>query len=529
MSPSKASSDSGESAGARGADGAGGASGRSGAGQGSTGDSSSAGGRGSAGGRTSVVAAVRDRLTVHHGREILHLATPTVLTMVSQTLMWTVDTAFVGRVSSVALAAVGLGGMLTWTAYTLFNQVSRISNTFVAQAHGKGDDESVGAYTWQGLYLALGAGLLLQLAGYLSFHVLPWTRNPPEVQAQAYAYIKWRSASAVATQVSFCLMGFFMGRRDVRKPMIAGVVANAVNVVLDVWLIFGWSGLELAGRRWLAVPPLGVAGAAIATSIGNFVQMALLIGWFALPALHRRRYRTHRPRRPSPRRLRDIVRVGTPSAWENFVDMASFAFFSALIGQAGAVSLAASQITVQLLAFSFMPLWGVTIAGSVLVGNWIGAGEPRTAARYARQVYKLALYYALALSALLLLLRGQLFRVFTNDPAVIALGASLVAAAAVFQIGDGLRMIGSGILTGAGDTRFPMLSSLLVLWGGFVPLTWWIVARQGLGVTAAWLGGTACYLLQGTMLYLRFRSNRWMRVRIFSSPGGRAVEPPAPL
>lgn len=518
MPPSKTSPDSGGTPGARGADRAGGA-----------GHTDGAGGRGSAGRRPSALAAVRDRLTVHHGREILHLATPTVLTMVSQTLMWTVDTAFVGRVSSVALAAVGLGGMLTWTAYTLFNQVSRISNTFVAQAHGKGDDEAVGSYTWQGLYLALGAGLLLQLAGYLSFHVLPWTRNPAEVQAQAYDYIKWRSASAVATQVSFCLMGFFMGRRDVRKPMIAGIVANLVNVVLDVWLIFGWSGFDLAGRRWLAVPPLGVAGAAIATSIGNVVQMAMLIGWFVLPALHRRRYRTHRPRRPSPRRLGDIVRVGTPSAWENFVDMASFAFFSTLIGQAGAVSLAASQITVQLLAFSFMPLWGVTIAGSVLVGNWIGAGEPRAAARYARQVYKLALYYALALSALLLLLRGQMFRVFTNDPAVIALGASLVTAAAVFQIGDGLRMIGSGILTGAGDTRFPMLSSLLVLWGGFVPLTWWIVARQGLGVTAAWLGGTACYLLQGLMLYLRFRSNRWQRVRIFSSPGGRAVEPPAPL
>ena len=77
---------------------------------------------------------------VHHGREILALATPTILTMLSQTLMWTVDTALLGRVNSVSLAAAGLGGMLTWATYSLFNNLSRITGTFVSQAHGRDDD-----------------------------------------------------------------------------------------------------------------------------------------------------------------------------------------------------------------------------------------------------------------------------------------------------------------------------------------------------------------------------------------------------
>lgn len=458
---------------------------------------------------------LRTALTVHHGREILRLASPTVVTMLSQTLMWTTDTALLGRVSSTALAAAGLGGMIAWAGYSLCNQLSRITGTFVAQAHGRGDDEAVGDYTWQGIWVALTGGLLLQALGFLSHLALPLTGNPAEVQALAYDYIKWRTASAVGTQLTFALMGFFQGRRDVRVPMWAGIVANALNVVLDVWLIFGWSGVALGGRRWLAVAPLGVAGAAIATSASVFVNAAILLAWL-LRGEHRRRYRTHRPRRPRPREIRDIVRVGSPSAGENFIDMASFVVFSSLVGVAGATQLAASQITINLLSFSFMPVWGLTIAGSVLTGNWIGAGRPDTAARYARQVYKLGAYYMLGLGLALALLGRHAFRVFTPDPAVLALGGGLALAAAVFQVGDGLRMIGGGILTGAGDTRFPMLQSLLMLWGLFIPLTWWIVVRQGGDVRAAWYGGAVIYLLQAAGLWWRVESGRWRRVRIFT-------------
>jgi putative MATE family efflux protein len=261
---------------------------------------------------------------------------------------------------------------------------------------------------------------------------------------------------------------------------------------------------------------MGVEGAAIATSVGYFVQLAILLVCFVAPREHRRRYRVHRPPRPAPRQVRDIIRIGTPSAWENFVDMMGFVFFSVLIGQAGAVQLAASQITVQLLAFSFMPLWGVTIAGSVLTGNWIGAGRPDLAERYGRQVYKVGIYYALALAGLFALLRGRLFVPFTNDPAVLALGGGLALAAAFFQVWDGTRMIGSGILSGAGDTRFPMVMALIVLWGIFIPLTYVIVRVGAGGVAAAWLGGGFCYLVLGGALYLRFRSGVWKRVRIFS-------------
>ncbi len=453
-------------------------------------------------------------LRVYHGREIMALATPTILTMLSQTLMWTVDTALLGRVNSVSLAAAGLGGMLTWATYSLFNNLSRITGTFVSQAHGRSDDQAVGHYTWQGIYIALFTGALLTLLGWQSHLVLPWTRNPLDVQELTYTYIKWRSLSAIFTQLIFALMGFFQGRRDVRIPMYAGLIGNILNLILDIWLIFGWSGWEFGGHLWLAMPAMGIKGAAIGTSIGTLANALALIFWVLQPKL-RKKFQIHRVRRPDARAIGNMVRVGMPAAAEGFLDMTGFLMFTIFVGTAGTVQLAASQITIQLLSFSFMPLWGLTTAASVLTGNWIGEGKPETAAVYGRQTFKLGTYYSLVLAVIIILGRHSIFRIFSNDPEVLALGGSLAIAAAVFQYFDGLRMLGSGILQGAGDTLYSMLITLGIMWLGFVPLTWYlIVFRQG-DVISAWTGASFCYLLMGLAMWRRFESGHWKKVEIF--------------
>jgi len=454
-------------------------------------------------------------LRVEQPGEIMRLAWPTVLAMLSHTLMWTVDTALLGNYNTVDLAASGLGGLITWTAYSLFNNLARINGTFVSQAHGRGDERAIGDYTWQGLYVAVFCGLLLQIGGYFSQHVLALTGNPPEVTAGAYLYIKWRTLSAVFTQVSFCIMGFFQGRRQVMIPMWAGIIGNVLNVILDLWLIFGWSGIAVGGATLFAVPAMGVEGAAIATSIGTavtaLIQLVMLFG----PADHRKRFRIHVPRRPNWLQIRRVVKVGAPSAWENFVDMSGFMLFSVIIGTLGATALAANQISVHLLSFVFMPMWGLTTAGAVLVGNWIGAGRHDQAAAYGRQVYKLGIYYMVALGLVFLSLRGVVFHVFTDDAAVLVMGPALVTVIAVFGLPDGLRMLSVGVLQGAGDTRFPMFASMSVLWGLYVPGTWWMVTQRGADPTQAWIWGAVCYSVISAVLYLRFRSGAWQRVRIF--------------
>ncbi|MBN1824985.1 MAG: MATE family efflux transporter [Candidatus Eisenbacteria bacterium] len=457
-----------------------------------------------------------ERMGIRHGREIFSLAAPTILTMFSHTLMWTVDSAFLGHVSSLALASAGLGGMLTWTVYTLFNGLSRVTSTFVSQAEGRRDLGAVGDYTWQGIYIALIAGALLTVGGYYSHIVLGWTGNAPDIQQNAYVYVRYRTLSATATQLLMCLTGFFNGRKDMKTPMYAGVGANVLNVILDAILIFGWEGIPVGGARLFASPAMGLKGAAIATSIAVFANAAVLLMVLFGRKIFRVRYKIHLPRVPALAKIADLVRVGFPASIGNFIDMLSFFLFTALIGRTGEAGLAASQITIQILSFSFMPLWGLTISATVLVGNEIGKGDLDRAERYGNEAYRIAVYYTFLLALLIVGLGRPIFGVFTSDPRVLALAGGLAALAALFQVFDGLRMIGLGILEGAGDTRFPMGLAFVTLLCVFVPLTYLAVEVMGGDVRHAWIVGIFSYLLMAGGTYLRFRAGTWRGMCIFS-------------
>jgi MATE family multidrug resistance protein len=265
---------------------------------------------------------------------------------------------------------------------------------------------------------------------------------------------------------------------------------------------------------------MGIRGAAIAMSIAIFVNAAILALRFVLPADFRARYVAHRPRVPSLRKIWDMTRIGVPASAGDFIDMFGFTTFSAIIGRAGATSLAASQITIQLLSYSFMPLWGLTTAATVLVGNHIGAGDPDRAERYGNEAYRLCLYYVLLFAGVILIAGRPLFRLFTADPEVLRFAGWLAVAAAVFQVFDGLRMIGLGILQGAGDTRFPMGLAFVVLLGFFVPVTYWMVEVHGGGVAHAWGVGCISYVLMAGGTYLRYRTGKWREIRIFSEEYG---------
>jgi Na+-driven multidrug efflux pump len=180
-------------------------------------------------------------------------------------------------------------------------------------------------------------------------------------------------------------------------------------------------------------------------------------------------------------------------------------------------------VTIQILSFSFMPLWGLTVAATVLVGNQIGAGNSDRAERYGNEMYRFCLYYALVFAAAAALLGKHFFHIFTRDPEVLALALPLAVAAAVFQVFDGLRMIGLGILQGAGDTRFPTVLAFFVLLVFFIPATYFMLEVMGGGVVEAWIAGCASYLLMAGGTYYRYRTGHWRRIRIFSDESDPAL------
>jgi MATE family multidrug resistance protein len=444
-----------------------------------------------------------DRYQAGSYRQAWVLSAPAILTMLSQTVMWTVDAAMVGHVGKAELAAVGFGGILVWTVYSFFVGLTSAVNTFVSQAYGAHEYRRCGMYLWQGLYIALGSAAVLYTLRVFVPQIMGVVNPPEDVGAMSASYIQIRMLSAVFFLVYYTCSHFFRGIGDTMTPLKVLALAHLVNLIGDYLLIFGKGPF----------PELGVEGAAWATSLANLVAAVLFIGRVFAPRM-RRRYDFMAQWRPVRAEIVRITRLGLPIAVHFFLDMGSFLVFSAYIGRMGTSSLAANQIAIQILALSFMPAQGLAQAATTLMGQYIGAGRPDLAKRATHTTIKMGLYYAGFIAVLCLTIPEALVRIFNDDPEVIALGRALLVWCAFFQIFDAVQFISDGGLRGAGDTRVPMFIIVGGAWFVFLPLAYVFGSVLEYGVVGAWAGATIYVVVIAGLMFLRLQRERWRSLSI---------------
>jgi len=453
--------------------------------------------------RESELPALRDARPRGGLREVGVLAYPVILTQVSITTMHVVDSAMVGRLGATELGAVGFGGIWTWTAMCFFVGATTAVQTFVAQHHGAGEEERCGAWTWQGFYAALpltalGCVALLLGAGALVHQVGP----SPELEPLATGYIRARSLGGVGLVAAVSISSFFRGTGDTRTPLYTTVFANVVNVVLDYGLIFGELGM----------PRLGVVGAGIATSIAEWIYLAGGL-WFFSRSKVAQEFATGWVA-PSRDAIRRLLRTGLPIGGQWWLEMASFAAFSALVVRMGDASMAASQAFIVLLSISFMQAIGLGIAVSTLVGRYIGARDPASVERSFRSGLALSGVLAGVIALLFVAIPEALLGIFSSDPQVLALGRPLLLMGAAFQVFDAVAIVADGALRGAGDTRWPMVVRFGLSWGLFLPLAYLVGITLEGGLLGAWSAGIVQVALLAAVLVVRFRSGAWRRIQI---------------
>lgn len=431
-------------------------------------------------------------------REAWRLAYPTIIGMMSTTIMWTVDAILLGHVGKIELAAGGFGGLVIWALYTFFVGSVQAVNTFVSQSKGAGRLRECSVFTWQGIYLSLGGAVILAFFLWKFDWILALARPEPEVIRECLRYSQARMTGAFFVLAMFAISSFFRGIGDVKVPMLVAIVANVINIALDVVLIFGVGPF----------PRLTTLGAGLATAIANACGFLLILMIFLRPRIHRAYHsRTDHPFRPTE--MLRLLRVGVPLGVQFFLDMASFTVFVAIMGRLGTDQLAASQIGIQLLSFSFMPANGIAKAGTTLVGQYLGAGRRLLAERCGWMVIRMNLIYSLLVAAGFMLGRQHLFAVFNRDPGVVDAGVSILPFLALFQVLDAMQMGYSGALQGAGDTRFTMLVYAGSSWLLFVPLALLLAYPLGLGMPGGWAGGVIHFAVLNAILTLRFRSGVW--------------------
>lgn len=434
--------------------------------------------------------------------QVLLMAMPLVVSFVSFSLMSVVDSFIMGRVGTAEQGAVGLGALLAYGLAAIFTGTLTVINTFAAQDFGAGRRTAIARHVHAGL-------LLTPVFSGLVWCVLPWlpelirlmgTSEP--VAPLVRTYLSIRLLGVPCLFVNFAITSFLRGLGDMRSPMIITLIANVLNAIFAVVLVFGLLGL----------PALGIAGAALGSLLAAICEAGLYLGVF-FGAAHHQQYATRRWQWPRAADLSRFLRVGLPIGFTMMFDLLSWTLFSIYAATLAPAALAAHVIVFQLLHFSFMPAAAVAIAGTTLVGQHLGAGEPDRAYRAAVSTARLGVGYMLLIGLLIGVFGRYLVGLFNPDPEVIAIGAVLFAIAGMFQPFDGLGMTLSGALRGAGDTRFPMLAMLASAAIVFLPGVYLLGVVFRWEIAGAWWAALVHIVTFGLLVAWRFRSGRWRTAR----------------
>jgi MATE family multidrug resistance protein len=433
-------------------------------------------------------------------RELWQLAAPIAFAQAGQALMGIVDTAVVGRVGAVQLAAVGLANALYLCVLVFGMGLMLGLDPLISQAFGAGDALRARRLLWSGLRLATVVALALSIP----LAVVPLALGPAgisrEIASETGRYLYWRLPSVVPALLFIAARSYLQAANRTRSLVVATIAANAINLLAAILLVFGGSGLPgWSGLRW--VPAMGVAGAALATVLCTFLQLGI-VAWAI---------RMKRPAglgadawRGSPEDIRKVIRTGLPVGAHQFAEVGAFVLVAVLAAGMGPDSGAAHQICITYANFTFCIVVGVGAAGSVRVGWAIGAGDTPQARRSGLTAFAAGMAF-MGTSALVFFCAPRLLAsAMTGEPEVLAVTVPLLRVAAAFQLSDGLQGVGAGVLRGAGDTRFTFAANLAGHYGVGLPVALALSFAAGLGVVGLWWGLCAGLTAVGVTLLYRF-------------------------
>lgn len=434
-------------------------------------------------------------------RDMFRLATPIVLTQLAWIAMMTTDTAMIGRLGPDALAGASLSLMLFFLTWVFCFGIVTATAALAAQAFGARQPRIVRRVIRQGLWITI----LLTLPAVAVFHyaadIMTLLDQPAEVVPLAAEYMEWLRWS-LPTSVGYIVLRNFVSALNRPMPalwvMLAGV---PVNAALDYGLIFGNFGL----------PRLELAGAGIATALVNLLMFLALLAI----ATRRRPFRAYailgRFWRPDWSQFRAIFRIGLPIAGQAVLEAGFFiaAFF--VVGQFGALAIAATMIAMQFPHISFMVPMGLAQAATVRVGQAVGRRDADAAYRAGRTAIGIGLVYMIFTTTFVLVLPQTFASIFiergqADSEAALALAVTYLFYAAFFQAGDSVQAITAGALRGVNDTTVPMLIAGASYWIVGLGTGLYLAFEAGMEGAGLWAGFVAGLSCAAILLVWRFRT-----------------------
>lgn len=434
------------------------------------------------------------------------LAWPIMISRASQAIVGLCDVRMVAPLGAKALAATSTGAMNSFTILILPLGVTFLVSSFTSQMHGQGDSVGARRFGWYGLILAVIAQVICLAVLLIKDPLLDLIPMEVEVRELMSGYITIRLFSGGAAIGIEAMANYFGGLGKTRPGMLANVCLMFTNIIGN-WVMIGGN---------LGCPPMGVRGAALASSLSTWIAFAGLFAFF----LWQGRGIVRTSLRWSE--FGRLVRFGVPAGINWFLEIFAFIFFTnAVIGRLGTTSLAGMNCVMALNAVSFMPAFGLASAGAILVGQAIGAGAKDLVPKAVAMTTAATLLWQGATGVIYFLIPQVLIAPFAQGEGAaetLAIGVRMLVISSAWQLFDAVATSLAEALRAAGDTTFPMLARLVIAWVVFVPGSLLSVKYYGWGDAAATSWIVAYLALLAATLLWRFRTGAWKHVQLLESP-----------
>lgn len=438
-----------------------------------------------------------------HARATLTLGLPLIGSHLAQIALHVTDTIMVGWYGVPELAAVVLGSTSFFVVFVVGAGFANAVMPLVAAAAAQGDDQRVRRATRMGMWLSIAYALAVYPLFFFAEAIFLALGQAEDVSRLAGDYLSIAGAGMLPALLIMALKSHLAGLARTQVVLWVTVAGVFLNAGMNWVLIFG---------RWGA-PELGVEGAAIAsvmTQVATFVALAVYAG--VAPGL--RHYRLwQRFWRPDPEVMARVFRLGWPIGLTSLAEGGMFQATAIMMGWIGTVQLAAHGIALEVASITFMVHLGLSNAATVRTGHAFGGRDWAGLKAGARVAIVLSFVFALVTVAIFLAVPQPIIALFTDTSKpeaaeILAFGTLLLAYAALFQVADGVQVMGLGLLRGVQDTKVPMALAVVGYWGIGMPVAYWLAFPFGMGGPGLWLGLFIGLTVTGSLLMWRF----WSRV-----------------
>ncbi len=408
----------------------------------------------------------------------LKVAVPVMLTQAGQITVQLADNIMVGHLGTAELAGVSFANSIIVLGLVFGIGFTQGITPHVGQSFGKGDHKRVGQLLQNSLIMVFAASIMLtitMLGLSLFMNSMGQTDMVVSLGKEYYFTILFSLFPAL---VFFGMRQFSEGIGITKYAMFITLFANFLNIFLNWVLIFGHFGIE----------PMGVKGAALATTISRFMMLASFLVIFSKAESYKKYLKYFTRPVINWKLVREVLNTSVPLSFQNLVEITAFSLSAIMIGWNGEIALASHQVAMSMSTFSFMLALGVGAAATIRVSHQYGYGDFKS--------MRIAGFAAIHLSVALMSISGVAYivfnneipQIFTGDPAVRLLAAKLLIISALFQIFDAIQLSCLACLRALSDVKIPLLLSVISYYFICLPLGYICGTVLGMGAVGVWIG-----------------------------------------